>query len=94
MTEDQLTDLMQEVEDSLVEDSPDQAAEALATLADSWAKAGFPYQSFLDIRQHLVQSATQRTAPAFIKQKLERAETYLRKKRDDRDNPSKSSTIN
>lgn len=71
ITPDTVEKLMQEAEDSLVNDDPSVAADALLQLAHIWATAGIPQSSFNDIRQHIIQRAIDRTAPAFIQEKLQ-----------------------
>jgi len=84
MNDEQITKLMQQAEDALVDDAPEKAAEALQELAHVWAKAGVPQSSFLDLRKHLVQAAEGRTSAPFINEKLRVAEQLMRENRNDR----------
>lgn len=67
--------------DELSDDSPRKGAEALAELANLFAKAGFKKQQFDEIRQHIIESAIRKTDPIFIKHKLEVHEALLQEKR-------------
>ena len=83
-----IEELLIEVENALIDDTPEQAAEALEQLAQTWASAGLTYQSFLDMRQHLVQQASTKTSAYFIKEKLQLAEQHQRKVRNERNDIS------
>lgn len=77
-----LDNLMNEVVDKLSEGHAKDAADGLLEIARYFAKAGMPQQSFLDLRQHLIQEAREKTGcPVFIKEQIEGIEREMREKR-------------
>lgn len=73
--------LISECIDNLCSDSINQGAESLTELAHIWAKAGLTKQSFLDMRQFIVNQACERTDTLFILEKLKLAERKLQNER-------------
>lgn len=79
-----INDLMDECIDHLCDDSSECGAESLAELAYEFAKAGFPQQTFTNVRSHCVNSAIERLGPSsamFINYKLQIAEQKLMRQR-------------
>ena len=84
MTPDEVNELVDDCIDHLCDDNPEYGAGSLAELARIWAKAGLGMQSFLNIRQFIINSSIERLgtqATAFINYKLQVAEQELMKKR-------------
>ncbi|MDB4261367.1 hypothetical protein N9878_00730 [bacterium] len=77
MNEANLTKLINSIEHSLINDSPEQAAQGLTELATVWSNAGMPRTSFIDMRKHIVERAIELTDRAFILEKLTLAERKL-----------------
>lgn len=73
--------MIEEAIQSLISDTPKQAAECLQELAKTWAGAGFTKQSFMEMRQHIVLMAESKTDAAFVREKLRIAEQDLMKGR-------------
>lgn len=73
--------LIDEAIDGLSDDNIKIGADALAQLATLWSKAGLTLNSFLDIRQYIINEATQKTSALFINEKLKIAEKTLRESR-------------
>lgn len=81
MTEDnKLFDLINDAEQALINDTPQQAAEAMEEIATMFAGIGAP-QQFAEVRQHIIQSAAEKTSAIFVKEKLEAAESERQKRR-------------
>lgn len=66
---------------SLVNDTPEQAAESIQELAKLWASSGLGKQSFFNMRSHIIKMAESKTDAAFIAEKLRVAESKLMEKR-------------
>ena len=84
MTPDDINELIDDCIDHLCDDNPEYGAGSLAELARIWAKSGLGMQSFLNIRQFIVNSSIERLgtqATAFINYKLQAAEQELMKVR-------------
>ena len=67
--------------DSLVNNSPEDAAFKLVELAKMWANAGMSQQSFADVRKYIIIQAELKTDIAFIREKLKIAEQLIREAR-------------
>lgn len=65
----------------LIDDNPRKGAEALVEIAKVWAAAGLPQDSFMNVRQYIINEAIERTDAAFIQDKLEASEKLLREQR-------------
>ena len=78
---DKINDLIDEAIDSLSSDNINEGAESLIELAYMWAKAGFPKQTFMEVRQYIIREAEDRTDAYFIKEKLQLVEQQLQKVR-------------
>ena len=79
-----INNLIDECIDALCDDNVAYGAGSLAELAQLWARAGLTKQSFIDMRQHIINSALERlgtSATAFIHYKLQLAEQDLMKER-------------
>jgi len=79
-----INDLMDECINHLCDDSAECGAESLAELAHEFAKAGFPQQTFTNIRSHCINTAIERLGPSsamFINYKLQEAEQKLTRQR-------------
>jgi len=84
MTPDEINELVDDCIDHLCDDNPAYGAGSLAELARLWAKAGLTQQSFMDMRQYIINSSIERlgtSATAFIHTKLQLAEQDLMKER-------------
>ena len=81
ITDDYINDRIEEAIDHLADDNPKMGAEAMVGIAELFAKAGMPYQTFLDMRQYIIKEAEERTDAFFIKEKLIYAERNLREVR-------------
>lgn len=81
MTEDDINDLIDECIDNLADDNILVGATSLQELAIAWAKAGLTLESFLDIRQFIINQASERTDALFIQEKLKLSETQLKRER-------------
>ena len=84
MTPDQINELVDDCIDHLCDDNAAYGAGSLVELAKIWAKAGLTQQSFLDMRQYIINSSIERlgtSATAFIHYKLQLAEQDLTKER-------------
>jgi len=81
ITEDKINDLIDEAINQLSDDNPNFGAESLQDLAQIFAKAGLTKQSFMGIRQFIVNQAIEQTDAMFIKEKLEIAEKKLQERR-------------
>lgn len=79
MTEDKLDSLMTEAINHLVDDNPKMGVEALVEIADVFAKAGMPRQTFEGIRKHIIQQAIGKTDSLFILEKVKLAEKQHQK---------------
>lgn len=66
---------------ALADESISVGAEVLLQLATTWAKAGLPQESFQDIRQYIINEASDKTDALFIAEKLKIAEQAARTKR-------------
>lgn len=66
---------------SLVNDTASQSAECLQELAVMFSKAGQPKESFLDVRQYIVNQAEKLSSTTFIHEKLLVEERNLRESR-------------
>lgn len=73
--------LIDECINALVNDNASIAAEALASLAVFFAKAGMQMKAFLDIRKFIVDQAIEKTSALFISEKLLIAERITRESR-------------
>jgi hypothetical protein len=78
MDEFKLNALIDEAITSLSSDGISTGAECLTELAHIWAKAGMPFNSFLDMRKHIINEAVARTSALFIAEKLKLAERESR----------------
>ena len=65
----------------LADDNANRGAETLQELAQLFAMAGIPQESFQNIRKHIIDSAIELTDPFFIQLKLEKYERKLQEKR-------------
>ena len=84
MTEDDINDLIDDCINRLCDDNAELGAESLTELATHWAMARLTKQSFLDMRQFIIQSSIERlgtSATQFIQYKLQVAERDLKNKR-------------
>lgn len=84
MTPDEINELVDDCIDHLCDDNPEYGAGSLIQLAQLWAKAGLTQQSFVDMRQYIINSSIERlgtSATAFIHYKLQLAEQDLMKER-------------
>lgn len=73
-----LDNLMTQIIDLLVDDKPEDAANGMLELAQYFAKAGMPKQSFANLRSHLIDEAESKTGyRPFIQEKLNLAEKAL-----------------
>jgi len=82
--DDYINDLIDECINHLCDDNAAYGAGSLNELAKLWARAGLTKQSFIDIRQHIINSALERlgtSATQFIHYKLQLAEQDLMKER-------------
>ncbi len=66
--------LFDECVDKLSSDNINEGVEALEELAHYWAKADLPYNSFIEIKTHLIEEARKRTDTLFIQEKINLAE--------------------
>ena len=77
-----LDTLMNDVVGCLVGGNPKHASEALIELAQYFARAGMPKESFFNMRKHLIDSAREQVGcPAFIKEQLECIERTMNTER-------------
>ena len=84
MTEDEADKMMVDVSDAICEDNPERAAEALEAMAYAYHRAGLGKQSFVNMRNHLVEYTIDRlgrAAAPLIQITLQIAEQDLMKKR-------------
>lgn len=84
MTDDEADKMMTDVSDAICEDNAERAAEALEHMAYSFAAAGLNKQSFVDMKNHLIQYTIERLGKAsapLIQLKLQLAEQELMRKR-------------
>jgi len=81
MVEDRINDMIDEAINHLADDNANIGAEALVELAKVFAKAGFPQDCFMGIRQYIINEAIARTDPLFIQEKLKSAEKQLKENR-------------
>jgi len=84
MTPDDINELVDDCIDHLCDDNPEYGAGSIVQLAKLWAKAGLTQQSFMDMRQYIINSAIERLGTAatpFIHTKLQLAEQDLMKER-------------
>ena len=84
MNDEDINNLIDECIDHLCDDNAAYGATSLTELARIWARAGLTKQSFIDIRQFIINSAIERlgtNATAFIHYKLQLAEQDLMKER-------------
>ena len=80
--DDPINPLIDECIDQLCDDNAEFGAESLAELAQVWAKSGLGMQSFLNVRQYIVNTAKDRIGNhSFIDYKLKLAERELTKTR-------------
>ena len=80
--DDPINPLIDECVDHLCDDNPEFGAESLVELANLFAKAGLGMQSFLNMREYIVQTAKERIGNhSFIDYKLKLAERELTKTR-------------
>ena len=84
ITDVDINNLIDECIDHLCDDNAAYGASSLTELAQLWNKAGLSKQSFIDMRQHIINSALERLGTAatqFIHYKLQLAEQDLMKER-------------
>ena len=84
MTPDEINELVDDCILHLCDDNPEYGAGSLVELAHIWASAGLTKQSFMDMRQFIINSSSERlgtSATAFIHYKLQLAEQDLTKER-------------
>ena len=84
MNDDEADKMMRDVSDAICEDNAERAAEALEYMAEQFAKAGLGKQSFIDMRDHLINYTIERlgrAAAPIIQRKLAVAEQDLMRKR-------------
>ena len=75
-----INDIIDETIQGLADDSVTQGVDGLCELASYWARAGLPYESFLDMRLYIINQAKDITGcPVFIDLKVGMAETKARK---------------
>lgn len=74
ISEEGFDNLINDAINDLAGDNITDGVESLIELADIFAKAGMPQQTFYDIRQHIIKEATARTDAVFIREKLVAAE--------------------
>lgn len=76
-----IDNLVDECIDNLASDSINSGAESLIELAHIWAKSGLGMRAFLNMRQFIINEASDRTDVLFISEKLKLAERKLRDER-------------
>jgi len=79
-----INDIIDETIQGLADDNVNQGVDGLCELASYWAKAGLPYESFLDMRLYIINEAKEITGcPVFIDLKVDMAEKKARKIRNE-----------
>ena len=82
ITVDSFNELIDDAIDHLCDDNIEYGAGCLREIAELWAKAGLPQQSFMDMRQHIINQAIERVGNAqFVELKLELAEKDSQRER-------------
>ena len=80
-------DINKMIDDAILALSSDRVMDGvgeLMELAIVWARAGMKQSSFNDLRQYIIQEASERTDRLFIQEKIRMAEKALRESRDAR----------
>lgn len=80
-TPDDFDSLITEAIIELSSDDVEKGADCLVEIAQLWAKAGLPKNSFNNMRQYIINEAIERTDQVFIETKIAMAERKLRERR-------------
>jgi len=83
MATNQFDKLIDDAIDHLSDDDISKGADVLQEMARYWAKAGLPLESFMNMRQHVINEAKARTNSQFIDTKLKLAERQAKVIRND-----------